>query len=143
MSHLGAIADYEDYDITDWDGDGAEPITPATLAHARAIYAAISPRFPLPVVCPAADGTICAEWDRRRATAFLWLDVAEDHSSTLHGRGSSMEERRWLASEIAALVAYINDALAKVYAVEATWTQAALDEAAEAAKKMKTAFNRE
>lgn len=55
---------YEAYDTPDWDGYGAEPITPQTLSAARA-FLRILPEGPLSdlVECsPGADGSVGLEW---------------------------------------------------------------------------------
>ena len=54
-----------DYSEPGWDGDGAEPILPETVASARRFHAFLSTverNLPLPNIAPGADGTIGFEW---------------------------------------------------------------------------------
>lgn len=55
--------DFASYDIPDWDGYGAEPITAETLALARQVEAIL----PIPGdVVPGADGSIAWLWIKPR-----------------------------------------------------------------------------
>jgi hypothetical protein len=53
---------YEEYQQANWDGYGAEPITPWTLAAARSFYHLIPHTFGEPEYSPGADGSIGLEW---------------------------------------------------------------------------------
>ena len=66
------LADYEAYNCHDWDGYGAEPVTPETLAVSRRV-AAMMQNPPDPA--PGGDGTICFEW-RDDAGNIICLDVS-------------------------------------------------------------------
>lgn len=65
------LAEYEGYNCHDWDGYGAEPVTPETLAVARTI-AAMMQHPPDPA--PGGDGTVCFEW-RDNKENIICLDV--------------------------------------------------------------------
>ena len=56
------LASFEQYATANWDADGAEPITSATLAYARHILRLLPTTFGEPDVAPAADGSIALEW---------------------------------------------------------------------------------
>lgn len=53
---------YDKYAAPDWDYYGAEPITPDTVAYARAAITALPDYFGAPHVSPGADGTVGLEW---------------------------------------------------------------------------------
>jgi hypothetical protein len=69
---------YEQYQIEDWDGFGAEPITASTLACARRLMQVIPTSLGYPDIAPAADGTIALEWipdDATHKLDKLFLDI--------------------------------------------------------------------
>lgn len=53
---------FESYDIDDWDGYGAKPITSDTVKAARAFKRLFDQETPQPDIAPGADGTIGFEW---------------------------------------------------------------------------------
>jgi hypothetical protein len=53
------LAEYEGYNTTNWDGYGAEPVTPETLAFARTIAELLKSA---PDAAPGGDGSVCFEW---------------------------------------------------------------------------------
>jgi hypothetical protein len=56
------FSDYESCDFSDWDGNGAKPITAATIQAARRLKALLPPDAGSPDIAAAADGTIGFEW---------------------------------------------------------------------------------
>lgn len=72
------LAGYELYQMANWDGAGAEPITAATLAYARRIVAVLPSSLGAPAIAPASDGTIALEWipdDPHHKLDRLFLDI--------------------------------------------------------------------
>lgn len=71
-----------DYSAPDWDGDGAQPITPVTLEMARAVVRVL-PRLADGDIAPGADGSIGFELklDDRFG---LWLDIGPANRITGH-----------------------------------------------------------
>jgi hypothetical protein len=59
---LDQFSEFEMYDIDDWDGYGAKPITRETVVTARR-FRRLLPRYAgTPDIAPGADGTIGFEW---------------------------------------------------------------------------------
>jgi hypothetical protein len=56
------FSDYSGYETADWDGYGADPITPATVAAARSLQRLLDREIPAADIAPGADGTIGFEW---------------------------------------------------------------------------------
>lgn len=72
------IAGYEAYDCENWDGYGAKPITPETLALARRLLELMPDTAGWPHIAPGGDGSIGFEWSLdRRVVCF---DVNPDQS---------------------------------------------------------------
>jgi hypothetical protein len=71
------FTDYEFYDVDDWDGYGALPISRETVESARRFFLQIPRRFDYVDIAPGSDGTIGFEWrfgtDRNRS--FVLIDV--------------------------------------------------------------------
>jgi hypothetical protein len=68
---------YEAYSVENWDGYDASPITPETLAAARAILKALPKKaFGEPECSPGADGSIGLEWIMDRGPVRkLFIDI--------------------------------------------------------------------
>jgi hypothetical protein len=86
VPHHGLLVDiphdllegYEQYQIEDWDGHGAEAITGATLAYARRLMHIMPTKLGHPDAAPAADGSIALEWvpeDTTHKLDKLFLDI--------------------------------------------------------------------
>jgi hypothetical protein len=56
------FSDYELYDVDDWDGYGALPISRETVESARRFSLQIPRRFDYGDIAPGSDGTIGFEW---------------------------------------------------------------------------------
>ena len=56
------FSEYESYNVPNWDGGGAEPITAETLQAARNFHRTLPRGLPSPDIAPGADGTIGFEW---------------------------------------------------------------------------------
>lgn len=56
------FTDYELYDVDDWDGYGALPISRETVENARRFFLQIPRQFDYVDIAPASDGTIGFEW---------------------------------------------------------------------------------
>jgi hypothetical protein len=56
------LAEFELYDISNWDGYGAMPIVRATIQAARSLRRLLPSNLPSPDIAPGADGTIGFEW---------------------------------------------------------------------------------
>jgi hypothetical protein len=71
------LAGYEAYSVENWDGYDASPITPETLAAARAILKALPKKaFGEPECSPGADGSIGFEWIMDRGPVRkLFIDI--------------------------------------------------------------------
>jgi hypothetical protein len=72
------LASYEMYQIANWDGEGAEPITAQTIAYARRIIAVLPKSLGAPDIAPAGDGSIALEWvpgDPKHKLDRLFLDI--------------------------------------------------------------------
>ncbi|MGY2906569.1 hypothetical protein [Bradyrhizobium sp. URHC0002] len=68
------FSSFESYDIDDWDGYGAKPITADTVKAARAFRRLFDQETPQPDIAPGADGTIGFEWQMSDQTRVL-IDV--------------------------------------------------------------------
>jgi hypothetical protein len=71
------LAGYEQYNVANWDGNQAQPVTSETLAYARKLLKVMPDTLGKPDVAPAGDGTIALEWvpDYHHSLAKLFLDV--------------------------------------------------------------------
>lgn len=87
-------ADYDNYNVPDWDGYGANPITPETVAFAREMMAAIPAEASAPHVAPGADGTIGLEWVKRNPTRKLFLDFGPGRYWSMWMRKGEWRELR-------------------------------------------------
>ncbi len=71
------FTDYELYDVDDWDGYGALPISRETVESARRFFLQIPRRFDYVDIAPGPDGTVGFEW--RFGTginlSFILIDV--------------------------------------------------------------------
>ncbi len=56
------FTEYELYDVDDWDGYGALPISRETVESARRFFLQIPRRFDYVDIAPGSDGTIGFEW---------------------------------------------------------------------------------
>src|ERR1043166_4105300 len=56
------LKSYEELNLPNWDGYGAEPITPETLKYARRILRVMPDTLGPPDIAPAGDGSIALEW---------------------------------------------------------------------------------
>jgi hypothetical protein len=56
------FANYKQYEKSDWDGYGAEPISPDTVSAARKLLRFIPSEIELPEIAPGSDGGIGFEW---------------------------------------------------------------------------------
>jgi hypothetical protein len=56
------FSSFESYDIDDWDGYGAKPITADTVKAARSFRNMFDRDIPQADIAPGADGTIGFEW---------------------------------------------------------------------------------
>ena len=72
---------YEEYNVPNWDGYGAEPIVPETLALAQVIFDMIDERGD---AAPGGDGSICMEW--RRGDDILCLDIGPSDQISIYGK---------------------------------------------------------
>lgn len=63
---LDPLDGYEQYNRPNWDGFGAEPITPKTLRYARQMREMLPDAFGEPHVAPGADGSIGFYWSVER-----------------------------------------------------------------------------
>jgi hypothetical protein len=72
---------YEAYNVENWDGYNADPITPETLGFAQKIAALIEQK---PDDAPGGDGSVCWEW--RTGEDILCLDVQKDGDFRVYGR---------------------------------------------------------
>ena len=70
-----ALNDYEQYAAKDWDGYGADPVTPNTLAVGRALCDLFAKP---PETAPGADGMVCFEWCDFEKGHKVFLDVSAD-----------------------------------------------------------------
>src|SRR5258707_216062 len=72
------LSGYEQYEVANWDGRDALPITSETLAYARKLMRVMPKTLGEPDVAPAADGSIALEWipdDPTRKLNKLFLDI--------------------------------------------------------------------
>jgi hypothetical protein len=71
------FTDYEFYDVDDWDGYGALPISRETVESARQFFLQIPRRFDYVDIAPGADGTIGFEWrfGTGNNRSFVLIDV--------------------------------------------------------------------
>lgn len=76
-----ALFGYEDYNVSNWDAYGADPITPETLAFAQKLAALLEQK---PDDAPGGDGSICWEW--RSGDDILCLDVQGPGDFRVYGR---------------------------------------------------------
>jgi hypothetical protein len=56
------FSEYDDYNVSDWDGYGADPILPETVTAARSLKRMLSAEVRSPDIAPGAAGTIGFEW---------------------------------------------------------------------------------
>lgn len=75
------LTGYEDYNVSNWDGYGGDPIAPETVALAQKIVAMIETPFD---DAPGGDGSICLEW--RSGNDILCLDIGPGKQITFYGR---------------------------------------------------------
>jgi hypothetical protein len=68
---------FEQYNVVDWDGYDAEPITPETLAYARQLMKVMPTTLGKPDAAPAGDGSIALEWvpEHHEKLDRLFLDI--------------------------------------------------------------------
>ncbi|WP_375783026.1 hypothetical protein ACE10Z_24310 [Bradyrhizobium sp. Pha-3] len=69
---------YEEFHSANWDGQGAEAITPETLAYARKLMEIMPPTLGNPDAAPAGDGSVALEWvpeDLNHKLDRLFLDI--------------------------------------------------------------------
>lgn len=68
------FTDYEFYDVDDWDGYGALPVSRETVESARRFFLQIPHQFDHVDIAPGSDGTIGFEW-RLVTGSFVLIDV--------------------------------------------------------------------
>lgn len=72
---------YEKYNVRNWDGYDAEPITPETLELAQRVFDMMDERGD---AAPGGDGSICMEW--RDGDDIICLDVGPGRKLHIYGR---------------------------------------------------------
>lgn len=75
-----------------WDGEGAEPITVATLSAAHELLHALPAEIPIPEFLPEPVGRIAFEWYKSKHCIYV-LSIGSDHSlefAGLFGRGNEV-----------------------------------------------------
>lgn len=71
---------YERYDLANWDGYGADPITTETLSAARVFLQMLPRTLGDPDIAPGADGAIGLEWAfNNRPLRKLFIDIGPGH----------------------------------------------------------------
>ncbi|MCI0681794.1 MAG: hypothetical protein L0Y71_06795 [Gemmataceae bacterium] len=73
----------------DWGTDGADPVKPETVQHARRFLDALPPEYPIPSVGAEPDGHVTLEW--YRATNRL-LSVSVSPQAMLYWAALAGEE---------------------------------------------------
>lgn len=69
------LAGYEGYNCRDWDGYGAEPITPQTLDAAKQMIDLLPDTLGWPDIAPGGDGSIGLEWVPAGKTPKMFFDI--------------------------------------------------------------------
>jgi hypothetical protein len=84
---------YDNYEVADWDGYGAEAITRETVRAAREMLGFIPKNFPEPEIAPGADGSIGFEWiPGDSSIRKLFIDVGPGSTWTAYWRLASGEK---------------------------------------------------
>lgn len=104
-------AEFDLYNVPNWDGYGASPITPGTVAFAREMLAAIPDGAEPPHIAPGGDGSIGLEWVKHEPDRKLFVDFGPgrkwsgywrkgnwDTRTTQTATGTNSEGLRWFLS---------------------------------------------
>jgi hypothetical protein len=75
------LAGLQDFAWDDWDGEGARGITQEIIGNAEQLLGKLAPHVPQPEVAPAADGSLCMEWNS--AAGVIWLDIEPDGTAAV------------------------------------------------------------
>lgn len=75
------FSEYQDYNIPNWDGENAHPISTATIETARRFSRLLPRDTPAPDIAPGADGTIGFEWrmGSKEHREFVLIEVGVDN----------------------------------------------------------------
>jgi hypothetical protein len=87
------FSEFELYDISDWDGYGADPITASTIATARSFYRMLPRILPPPDIAPGADGTIGFEWrlGSKETYKLFFVDIGPGEYIAGYSEGMDVE----------------------------------------------------
>jgi hypothetical protein len=88
------LAGYSRYSTPNWDGYGAEAITPETIAAAQRLIRDLPKTFGEPDIAPGADGTIGLEWSfKNRPLKKLFIDIGPGNQWSGYWRRASGERQ--------------------------------------------------
>ncbi len=102
-----ALEELYEFRTPDWDGDGALALADVTIERTGLILKRIPTYFNMPDIAPAADGSVCMEWNS--GADFLWVDVEQDGQvrTLKNSEGQRNEKQFDLEKNARALSSYL------------------------------------
>jgi hypothetical protein len=119
-----ALADLSEFAEDNWDGEGAAAVSGEAVDEARRILCAVPPRILEPEVAPAADGSVCMEWDAPRGS--IWLDIAPDRSAQTLVKIGSFKVGRHFQPDAPDLPGYLCSLVGLLYPEQPDWASRTL-----------------
>jgi hypothetical protein len=84
---------YERYAAANWDGYGADAISPETLAAARRFFRMLPATFGAPEIAPGSNGTIALEWSfKNKPLRKLFIDIGPGQIWSAYWRRATGEK---------------------------------------------------
>lgn len=93
---------YRECSVEDWDGCGAEPVSPKAYMEAGKFIGLLPPTFPAPEIIPEPNGEIAFEWYRGKRFVFV-ASVGGDDTITyagIHGGTSKFHGTEYLGERL-------------------------------------------
>jgi hypothetical protein len=108
-----ALAGLEEYQIENWDGEGASALSGEVIDDAASLLRSLPQYAPLPDVAPAADGTICMEFGE--SAKAIWIHVEPERKVAILVKQGDQREEKHFYVHTASLNRYLREQFEKLY----------------------------
>lgn len=91
-SESDEFSEYELYNVPDWDGFGAQPITAEVVKTARRFSKILDRAIMRPDIAPGANGTIGFEWRTMSPESLVFVEVSDGAFTALREVGKVTQQ---------------------------------------------------
>lgn len=108
-----ALVGLEEYQIDNWDGEGALALSDEVIDDAASLLQSLPKYAPPPDVAPAADGTICMEFGE--SAKAIWIHVEPERKVAILVKQGDQREEKHFYVHTASLIRYLKEQFEKLY----------------------------